>query len=182
MKLNPAIDLTVFIKQDGNDLLTDTRAVALAFGKQHAHVMRTIKAKLSSARPVIAENAHSNFGAGFYVDANGQRRPMYRMTAKGLTALALGFSGEDAEEVRIRFVDAFEELARSLESRDSSITQLLHDHAKRASVSEAKATLGSLLMHDRKREKGPLEDELARLKEASQPTLTGMTFDPKLPN
>lgn len=82
------------IKQDGRELLTDTRAVAIAFGKRHADVLRTIEKMLANERAPIAEHAQRNFALCSYVDSQGGRlRPMYRMTFKGLSELAMGFSG-----------------------------------------------------------------------------------------
>lgn len=177
MKLTPCMDLSIFIKQDGKQLLTDTRAVAIAFGKQHAHVMRTVKAKLSSKRPCIAEHARSNFGASSYVDSIGRRRPMYRMTAKGLTALTLAFTGEDAEEVRIRFVDAFEELALRLARAEETISEQLHALTRRETPSIVKGQVGSALMHDRRREKPAFKAERDFLESLQQPQLAGLLDD-----
>lgn len=92
-----ATDLTGFIKQDGKELLTDMRAVAIAFGKQHVHVMRTVKNKLASKHPLIAEHARSNFGARFHLDSNWQRRSLCPMTAKRLSELTMGLSGADEQ-------------------------------------------------------------------------------------
>lgn len=171
MTIDIKTDLTAFIARDGANLITDSRAVAIAFGKQHKHVMRTIKAMHESEHPEIAEHARSNFGPCFYVDTNDRQRPMYRMTADGLTELAMGFSGDKSRIVRIRFIAAFHEVARRLESADKTIAQMLHDHDKRAAVSETKGRIGSLLMHGRRKEKPALKDEEASLKSLSQPPL-----------
>ena len=54
-------DLTVFIARDGAELVTDSRAVALAFGKRHKNVLRTIDRMRASGRALIAEHARLNF-------------------------------------------------------------------------------------------------------------------------
>lgn len=84
--------------------LTSTRAVAIAFGKEHAKVMRTIKGMLASKHPEIAEHGRANFGESSFTDSQGRRQPMYRMTAKGLSELAMGFSG-DAHHPKITPLD-----------------------------------------------------------------------------
>lgn len=103
--------LNEFIAREGNTLVTDSRAVTLAFGKRHKNVLQSIEKKRASLRPMIAEHAGLNFQPGIYADENGQRRPMYHLTAEGLTELTMGFSGDDACEVRILFIEAFKELA-----------------------------------------------------------------------
>jgi|GEM_PF-6518113 len=82
--------------------MTDSRAVAIAFGKQHAKVMRTIKAMLASRHPEIAQHGRANFGESSYINAQGKQQPMYRMTAKGLSELAMSFSGDKARVIRSR--------------------------------------------------------------------------------
>ena len=164
-------DLTEFIAQVGDHLVTDSRAVAIAFGKQHSHVLRTITRMRCSQRPLIADHYQSNFGSVNYIDTKGQSRPMYRMTADGLSELAMSFSGDDAREVRIRFIAAFREVSRRLTDRDHSITERLHALARREAPSELKGSIGSMLLHQRKREKPELAAERALLESLSQPSL-----------
>lgn len=165
-------DLTTFIMRgEGSELVTDSRAVALAFGKRHKNVLQTIDKMRASACPEIARHYGLNFQPVDFVDAKGELRPMYRMTAKGLSELAMSFSGDAARVIRIRFLDAFEEVAQRLANAEKSITQMLHDFEKRAIASEAKGSIGSMLMHGRRKEKPALKDEEALLKEAAQPSL-----------
>ncbi len=164
-------DLTVFIARDGTELVTDSRAVAIAFGKRHADVLRAVERRVNSCRPRISEHAQRNFALVDFADAKGQRRPMYRMTAKGLSELAMGFTGDDACEVRIRFVDAFEEVAARLERAEKSIAEQLHALTRREAPSELKGRVGSLLMNERKREKPELVAARAALEALQQPSL-----------
>jgi len=164
-------DLTVFIAREGNELVTDSRAVAIAFGKSHKHVIRTIRAMHASQHPEIEQHARSNFGLSAYTDSTGRSLPMYRMTAKGLSELAMGFSGDKARVVRIRFINAFEAVAQRLAERERSITERLHDLARREASSELKGRVGSMLMHERRREKPELAAERAALESLAQPSL-----------
>jgi len=166
-----ATDLTVFIAREGGELVTDSRAVALAFGKRHQHVMRTIREIHASAHPEVARHAQSNFGQTSFLDSQGKVQPMYRMTADGLSELAMSFTGEKSRVVRIRFIAAFREMAKHLEDREKTITQMLSEFGKRAAVSEAKGRMGSLLMHGRRKEKPALTVEEATLKAIAQPPL-----------
>jgi Rha family phage regulatory protein len=88
----PSLDLTVFITRDGNELITDSRAVAIAFGKNHQHVLRAIRGMFASTHPEIAAHALSNFGQCSYVSAKGNAQPMFRMTAKGVSELVMSIS------------------------------------------------------------------------------------------
>lgn len=165
------IDLTAFIVRDGKELITDSRAVAIAFGKQHPHVLRTIRDMLSNTHPEIAEHAQSNFGLGSYLDAQGQQRPMYRMTAKGLSELAMSFTGDQARVIRIRFLNAFEQVAERLAAAERTITEQLHALSRREAPSELKGRVGSLLMNERRREKPGFAAERALLHSMQNPGL-----------
>jgi len=172
--LAPAItadDLTVFIGRYGSELMTDSRAVALAFGKKHKNVLRTIERMRGSVRPLIAGHYRLNFEPVEFVDKKGELRPMYRMTSKGMMELAMSFTGDAARETRINFIIAFERVASQEECRERSITERLLNFERRSLSSAAKGKIGSKLMHERKREKSPLDFEEAALKAEAQPQL-----------
>lgn len=146
-------DLTAFIVRDGKALITDSRAEAIAFGKRYKNVLQTISAMRRSPRPIIAEHARLNFQPCPYADPSGRIRPMFRMTSKGLGELAMSFIGDDAREIRIRFLDAFEEVAKRLADAEKTITEQLFALDRRETPSRAKGQIGSKLMNDRRRGK-----------------------------
>lgn len=74
--------------------------IAEVTGKNHAHVMRDIRALLDQGV------AKSNFGLGSYKDKNKQERPCYELTWKGCLILA---SGYDAC-LREKIINRWEEL------------------------------------------------------------------------
>lgn len=164
-------DLKVFIQREGDGLVTDSRAVAIAFGRRHADVLKTIARMLESGHPEIREHGERNFSLTSYTDSQGREKPMYRTTAKGLSELAMGFTGDQSRVIRIRFLNAFEEVADRLASAERSILERLHAHERRDGQSKAKAAIGSQLMHQRRREKPELDAECAALMELAQPRL-----------
>ena len=163
--------LIAFVMQDGKQLITDSRAVAIAFGKRHKNVTRTIDTMLANDRDVISEHARLNFEPCDYLAGNGRREPMYRMTAKGLSELAMSFTGDDAREVRIRFLDAFEEVAQRLLRADKTITDQLHALERREMPSKLKGQIGSKLMNERRSEKPEFLSQRKVLEALSQPAL-----------
>lgn len=164
-------DLTAFIARDGAELVTDSRAVALAFKKRHKNVLRTIDRMRNSKRPEIAEHYRLNFEPVDFQDAKGEQRPMYRMTAKGLSELAMSFSGEEARVIRIRFLNAFEEVAERLARAERSITQRLLELERREMPSQVKGRIGSRLMNERRKEKPVFAEERSVLMAVAQPVL-----------
>lgn len=169
--MDQTLDLTVFITRDGEELITDSRAVAIAFKRQHRNVRRIIDAMLVSQHAEIREHAAQHFERSSYVDSTGRRQVMYRMTRAGFAELAMGFTGDLSRILRIRFLNAFEEVTQRLQRAEKTITEMLNDHSKRAAVSETKGRIGSQLMHERRREKPALKEEESALLAAAQPAL-----------
>lgn len=164
-------DLTAFIDRRGGELVKDSRAVALAFKKRHKNVLRIIDRMRASKRPLIAEHARLNFEPCFYAGRNGKTEPMYQMTDKGLSELAMGFSGDDSREIRIRFLNAFEKVAERLSSAERTIADMLYDLDRREMPSAIKGQIGSKLMNERKAEKRDFAEERASLMSKAQPGL-----------
>lgn len=164
-------DLTVFIAKQGDELVTDSRAVAIAFGRRHADVLKTIERMVLSPHAEIRQHGERNFSLTSYQDAQGRAKPMYSMTAKGFSEMAMGFTGDRSRIVRIRFLNAFEAVAKRLDAAERSILELLHQHDRRAAASETKGRIGSQLMNQRRVEKPALADEAARLSSIAQPSL-----------
>ena len=164
-------DLTEFITRDGDSLLTDSRAVAIAFSKPHRTVLRAIDRMHLSADPIIAAHCLHNLVQTTYADSQGRVQPMYRMSQDGFMELAMGFTGDQSRVVRIRFIAAFREVSHRLFERERSITERLHALTRREAPSELKGSIGSMLLHQRKREKPELAAERALLESLSQPSL-----------
>lgn len=86
--------------QFNNVLTISSQEIAELTGKQHAHVMRDIRALLDQG---VNE---SNFGLVEYMDKKGEVRPCYKLTKKGCLILA---SGYDAK-LREKIIDRWEAL------------------------------------------------------------------------
>lgn len=74
--------------------------IAEITGKQHAHVMRDIRALLEQG---VTE---SNFGLSEYKDSTGRNLPCYNLTKKGCLILASGYNAL----LREKIIDRWEEL------------------------------------------------------------------------
>lgn len=170
-----AQDLTVFITKSGNELITDSRAVAIAFRKRHKNVLRTIDAMRNSRHAEIAEHYRLNFEPTSFQVAGpkggARSEPMYRLTAKGLSELAMSFSGDQARVIRIRFLNAFEEVALRLANAERSVTEMLLDLERKETPSKVKGQIGSKLMNERRKEKPEFAAQRAVLESISQPAL-----------
>lgn len=89
--------------------VTTSLNVACVFDKAHDKVLKSIR-----ELDVPAEFAQANFGLGFYIDLNSQKRPMYEITRDGLTLLAMGFTGKTAMKFKIAYIEAFNAMESEL--------------------------------------------------------------------
>ncbi|MBB1651681.1 Rha family transcriptional regulator [Delftia sp. UME58] len=164
-------DLTAFISREHGGLITDSRAVALAFNKRHKNVLQSIDKMRSSTHPEIAEHGRLNFQPSSYLNAQGKEQPMYKMTAKGLSELGMSFAGDESRIIRIRFINAFEQVAERLARAERSIAERLFDLERRELPSQIKGQVGSKLMNERRKEKPVFAEERAVLEALAQPRL-----------
>lgn len=118
---------------------TTSKAVADYFHKQHKDVLRKIEALL----PDLPEEFHGrNFAPmGIKVEIGlGKTRtdPGYEITRDGFTLLAMGFTGKQALQWKLRYIEAF----NAMEAHLSDQRALPADH-----VAISKTDLESLREH-----------------------------------
>ena len=130
------------IHKDGVDVI-DSREVAEAIGKQHAHLMRDIhnyveilekaterKSALSESSSesnerksaLVGKSTESNFGLSdffipsTYTDSTGRTLPCYLLTKKGCDMVANKMTGEKGVLFTAAYVTAFEKMREAVTS------------------------------------------------------------------
>ncbi|MDY4480491.1 MAG: Rha family transcriptional regulator [[Pasteurella] aerogenes] len=106
------------VKNIKGNAMTTSRDVAHVFGKEHKNVLQAIENLDCSD-----DFSELNFQLAKYIDEQGKRRPMYRMTRDGFSFLVMGFRGKKAAEFKERFIQKFNEMEKWINSRQ----QLSHD-------------------------------------------------------
>lgn len=86
-------------------VITTSLLVADKFERHHRDVLRAIK-KLDCSQ----EFNERNFTLVEYVDAKGEKRPMYQMTKDGFVFLVMGFTGSKAAKFKEDYINAFNEM------------------------------------------------------------------------
>lgn len=110
-------ELTVF-QHDAVDVV-DSRQVAEAIGKTHAHLMRDIA---GYAQVIAANSTESNFGLSdffiesTYKDSTGRTLPCYLLTKKGCDMVANKMTGEKGVLFTAAYVTAFEAMRQHIQS------------------------------------------------------------------
>lgn len=93
---------------------TTSLKVAEVFGKNHKHVIRSIR-ELQDNCP--KEFTETNFGPSEYTDNTGRKLPMYLLTRDGLTLLVMGYTGKEAMKFKLAYIEAFNCMERQLEAQ-----------------------------------------------------------------
>ena len=110
------IDDAVFIQDQ--QVKTSSLKVAESFKKRHDNVVRKIESfferKSSALNFEVANFNELNFTLVEYLDEQGKPRPMYEMTKDGFIFLVMGFTGEEAAQTKIAYINTFNQMAAML--------------------------------------------------------------------
>lgn len=102
------------VKIKNNQVVVSSRQVAEKFGKLHKDVLENIRNIL------VAENSATKFYQETTHEYRGQKFPEYLMNRDGFTLLAMGFTGKDALQWKMKYIAAFNEMEAQLNSRPVS--------------------------------------------------------------
>ena len=90
---------------------TTSLEVAQFFGKQHFHVLRTIKDLQDNCPKNFTA---SNFGLSEYTDETGRTLPLFVLYRDGFMLLVMGYTGKKALAVKLAYIEAFNRLEAEL--------------------------------------------------------------------
>lgn len=93
------------VKIENDRMITTSKIVAETFGKEHKHVLRDID---------NIKKDVSNFGLMFFEteapDSYGRQQRIYEITRDGFSLLAMGFTGSEAMQWKLKYLEAFNKL------------------------------------------------------------------------
>lgn len=93
----------------GDRLVVTSLEISNHFGKRHDDVLKAVR-KLDCS----PDFAVRNFAACSYQDGNQRQRPMYEITRDGFVFLCMGFTGQQAAVWKERYIEAFNQMERTL--------------------------------------------------------------------
>lgn len=157
-----------FVMLAGDRPVTDSRKVAAKFGKRHGDVIRAIRNLECSD-----DFTQRNFALCYENNelANGKPAPYFQMTKDGFVMLAMGFTGKAAMAVKEAYIAAFNAMFEHIAKGQQSLWQQMQSLIAREVESKVKASFGSHLMLQRKREIPKFRDEYERIGHEIQPSL-----------
>lgn len=95
--------------------VTTSLQVAKVFNKKHKHVIEAINNKIQSAEN--SADYQKMFVVGTYKDSQGRTYPMYYMNRDGFTFIAFGFTGTKADQFKLKYIDAFNQMEKQLQQQ-----------------------------------------------------------------
>lgn len=145
-KVKYAINL---ISENGQ-VVVSSREVAENFRKEHRNVIQSIE-NISAENSAVTQM----FFKTTYTAGTGKSYPMYLMNRDGFTLLAMGFTGKEALEWKLKYIDAFNQMEKKLTNPEPESTEML--------LSRALIAANSVIDTERKKVKA-LEAENAKMK------------------
>lgn len=105
--INDKIDI---IKKDGH-LVVSSLEIAAHYKKRHENVMRQINIIISTN-----EKCKSMFIPGIYKNKQNHEYPCYFMDRDGFSILTMGFTGKEALEWKIKYIEAFKAMENTIQT------------------------------------------------------------------
>ncbi|GEM_PF-691339 len=108
-----------------NRAVTTSLIVAEKFRKRHKTVLRKIE-NIDGPKSFTERN----FALSEYTDPSGRKLPMYLLTRDGFTLLAMSFTGREATQWKIKYLNAFNTMEAALRRRQSDDWQKIRGQGK----------------------------------------------------
>jgi Rha family phage regulatory protein len=130
------------VSYSNDQAVTNSLLVAEKFNKRHDNVIRSIENQF-----LANSKLRTLFISTTYIDEQSKERPMYVMNRDGFSLLVMGFTGKDALNFKLEFIEAFNQMEKQLKEVAKPLSpaemflqnaQLMVEHDKRISNVETK--------------------------------------------
>lgn len=140
----------ISISNENGKLVTTSRNIAEVFGKEHKNVIRAIESLECGE-----DFTRLNFELSEYVDPTGRKLPEYLITRDGFTLLAMGFTGKEAMQFKLAYIQRFNELEtqqarpRELSTKEILLMALKAEEEKERLALQVQELAPKAVVHDR---------------------------------
>ena len=149
----------IVVNQIDGELVVSSRQVAEDFGKKHKHVLEAIeniKAQNSAVTKMFIE---SSYKAG-----TGKNYKEYLLTRDGFSLLVMGFTGPEALEWKLKYIEAFNNMESYIKEQNRVPKNFAEALRLAAKLEEEKERL--VLENSEMRPKAEFYDDVAGSKDA----------------
>lgn len=112
--------------------------IAEDFGKQHKDVLETIR-KMTAENSALLEMFYETT----YKSIQNKKLPMYLMNRDGFSLLVMGFTGKDALDWKLKYINAFNAMEKAIANPQIDVTKQKEVEAR---YMNAKARIASMWM------------------------------------
>lgn len=99
----------IILSTQNGEPVASSRDVAKRFGKEHRNVMQSIK-NISAENSAVTQMFYQTT----YTAGTGKKYPMYLMNRDGFSLLAMGFTGKEAVQWKLKYIEAFNQMEKQL--------------------------------------------------------------------
>lgn len=126
----------VFKTEKGTSV-TNSLLIAEKFGKEHKHVLESIRELIRSA-----ENSAQFYRSSSYMDSMNRTQEMFIMNRDGFSLLVMGFNGFKALQFKIEYIEAFNQMEAAIKEialpkTFAEALQLAADQAKQIELQDS---------------------------------------------
>lgn len=104
--------MNTLVEIKNNQVVVNSRDVAEHFGKRRDHVLRDIEELIRKDPPKIGEMFHRVETP----DSYGRMQKSYYMNRDGFSLLVMGFTGKEAIEWKLKYIEAFNSMEKKLKN------------------------------------------------------------------
>ena len=116
----------IILSEKNGQVLASSREVAEKFGKAHGSILKTICGETRNGKHVngLCDEilASGNPLTKYFIKSTymnrGKEYPEYLMTRDGFSLLAMGFTGKEAVEWKLKYIEAFNQMEEKLKSEN----------------------------------------------------------------
>jgi Rha family phage regulatory protein len=113
------------VTNDSNNLITTSKVIADAFGKEHRNILKRI-GEIDCSDKFRA----LHFERSTYLSAQNKELECYTITRDGFSFLCMGFTGKKAAEWKEKYISAFNSMEQSLFTIENRMNQLSKTHTE----------------------------------------------------
>lgn len=126
MTKNELVNNNEWVIIKNNKAVTTSLKISEVFRKRHDNVMHSIEGLLKN------KDTHKMFAKSTYIhNQNKQEYPLYYMNRDGFTLLAMGFTGKEAVEFKIKLIEEFNRMEEYIkETNDTGMALFIPDNHK----------------------------------------------------
>ena len=117
--ISTAMGTNVYRRAEDNQLVTNTRALAEAFDKEHRNILRTCREVLGDGYDtqeyaLLHSFAQAHIQEATYIDEQGKSWPMYELTEYGFMLVTKAITGPKALETQMKFIYVFDTMKQNI--------------------------------------------------------------------